>query len=516
MAPVACCPPLLLLLVALFAATAAAGRSQDHRRLLTSAEIVARLEQQQHEAAATGAAGRPPPLTAAQRAKHAAARERTLALLAATTPSAADRQTLGTNINKKKKEPDADDPDGDCGAHHKYRDRVLDALHEAPLLGLFKNLDNETKLEASGMDVVGESDMYIVFDNTPLVGLVDLEFRYEDKHDVLIEPARASVALSEEEEKEQAIVGRPRRLLGAAPTKRPRNGPADSQFEGISAIPSRPGEFIIVEETRQVHGGNDGDDKDDQGVLFSPFAQRVLVLRGQTDVYRVLERCAIHMRLRYANKGVEGIQYIEDVRGKGYLMAACEGNWCSGGAKGRERGHGKIVVLEYVPGNSTEPCGWHAVKTLDIPPGAAFTDISDVAFADPGQVTTAGPAGDPPTKGAFAALSQEDSAVWIGRFDFDAMDFDPDVAGAAFLLPRNRRCDIMYCNPEGLAFLDSDRLAIASDRAKSTQPFWCTDKDETVGVFALPDGAEKMIGGWDDDDHEAAAAEEEEAAVAVV
>lgn len=466
---------LLLELIAAILAVAADGRPQQQTRFLTPAEIVA-----QHPAAA------PPPLTAAQRAKHAAAHARTLELL------------LGS-VDKKKGGSGGGGTSA-CEAP-KYRNRVLGSLHEANFLGLFKDLHNETKLEASGMDVVGD-DLWVVFDNTPLVGLVDLHFGYEDDHNHLIPPARAALQGSGVRGAGGLGPRGGRRLRPAVRSR--RNAQTDSQFEGISAIPSRPGEFIIVEEMREV-SSKSSDDPDERESTFHPFAQRVAAARGRDGkpsggAYRVLERCAMHMQLTHENKGVEGIEYIEDIRGKGYLMAACEGNWCSGGAKGREAGNGKIVVLEYQPGNSTEPCGWHVLKTLDIPSGAAFEDYSDLAFADPGVVSTAGPAGEKNNLGAIAVLSQESSALWIGRFDYDAMDFDPDVAGAAFLLPRNRRCDMVYCNAEGLAWLDGLRLAIASDRAKSNQPFWCTEKDETVGVFALPDGAEKMIGGWDEEE----------------
>ena len=43
-------------------------------------------------------------------------------------------------------------------------------------------------------------------------------------------------------------------------------------------------------------------------------------------------------------------------------------------------------------------------------------------------------------------MLQENSAVWIGSFDFDKMDFVGD--GAYFHFPRNDHCDQIYCNVE--------------------------------------------------------------------
>ena len=45
---------------------------------------------------------------------------------------------------------------------------------------------------------------------------------------------------------------------------------------------------------------------------------------------------------------------------------------------------------------------------------------------------------------------------------------------------------MIYCNVEGIQWLDDDRLVIVSDKAKSAQPYWCTIHDQTLTLFALP------------------------------
>jgi hypothetical protein len=46
---------------------------------------------------------------------------------------------------------------------------------------------------------------------------------------------------------------------------------------------------------------------------------------------------------------------------------------------------------------------------------------------------------------------------------------------------------MIWCNVEGVEWLDNERLVIASDKAKSTQHHRCTDKDQSIAIVALPD-----------------------------
>lgn len=87
--------------------------------------------------------------------------------------------------------------------------------------------------------------------------------------------------------------------------------------------------------------------------------------------------------------------------------------------------------------------------------------------------------------GKLAILSQENAAVWIGDFDIDTLEFG-DSPGQVFHLPRDNHCERIYCNVEGIQWIDDYRLVLTSDKAKSTQPFWCDFKDQSVHIFSLP------------------------------
>ena len=47
----------------------------------------------------------------------------------------------------------------------------------------------------------------------------------------------------------------------------------------------------------------------------------------------------------------------------------------------------------------------------------------------------------------------------------------------------------VVCPAQGMHWIDDDRIAVASDRAKSKQDFVCTVHDQSLALFMLPPGA---------------------------
>ena len=183
--------------------------------------------------------------------------------------------------------------------------------------------------------------------------------------------------------------------------------------------------------------------------------------------------------------------YVRTLEGESFLLGLCEGNFCSGGREGRDPGNGRIVVsqLEWF---AESGCVWKPVKTINIPSAAYFRDYSGMALNY--------------ATGKLAVLSQEGAAVWIGNFDIEAMDFKTESdsepssfgveneenglgsGGGVFHLPRNDVCQMVYCNAEGIQWLDNYRLLVASDKAKSSQPVECVARDQSIHIFAMPSG----------------------------
>ncbi|KAF6251183.1 hypothetical protein COO60DRAFT_1562562 [Scenedesmus sp. NREL 46B-D3] len=276
-----------------------------------------------------------------------------------------------------------------------FRKSMLKLIKEMPLIGLFDDIKNETKFEASGMTIAPYQDkqydtdewLWIVFDNLHALGRVDRHFEFASKKNMLV---------------------------GHKP------GEKDSQFEGITYVEST-GNFIVMEEVRY----HDEHDK------LHPFTHELRLTADGTQ-YETLRVCPVHYELKHENKGFEGVHFQQ--RGEeGLLMGLCEGNHCWGGKRGRDAGHGRIVVA-VSNGKHGEECGWDVLKTVEIPRTAFFTDYSGMAVRG----------------NRIAIVSQENAALWIGTFDFEALEFTDE--GRVFNFPRDNHCDIMYCNVEGVSW----------------------------------------------------------------
>lgn len=169
-----------------------------------------------------------------------------------------------------------------------------------------------------------------------------------------------------------------------------------------------------------------------------------------------------------ASKGFEGAQYYDAGDRGEYLLALCEGNYCEGyDGRGQEAGNGRIVVTKLTVSDDGT-CKYTTEKVVKIPPAAYFVDYSDIDILE----------------GRVAISSQENSSLWVGYIDWETFEFVDD--GEVLHFPRSSHCVEMYCNVEGLQWLDKNRIMTTTDRAKRDQPWHCSAKDQSVQVFALP------------------------------
>jgi hypothetical protein len=311
-----------------------------------------------------------------------------------------------------------------------WRKQSLKNVREIPIAGVLGDLEGETKFEASGIAKRGNSTQYfVVFDNIRALGEFDERFQFKSNKSRLV----------------------PDGSSGAA------NGIEDSQFEGITHIPASDTLLVVKEEAE--HGDH-----------YHPIIEEMKLSEDGAS-YTVIDNCTVDFELSHANKGFEGIQFHDDGEGGRWLLGLCEGNFCSGGKHGRIKGNGRIVLSKYY--KNDKECGWETKKIIKVPESANFADYSDMAFRG----------------NRLAITSQEDSEVWLGDFDFEKMEFLGN--GEHYHFPRNDNCEQIYCNVEGVEWIDDDRLMLASDRAKATQPFICTPRDQSVHVMVLPHGHKK-------------------------
>ncbi|GAB4821140.1 hypothetical protein N2152v2_008186 [Parachlorella kessleri] len=249
----------------------------------------------------------------------------------------------------------------------------------------------------------------------------------------------------------------------------------ESQFEGIAWVPQNK-TFLLLQERppmaadRLFPRGTTVQSLHDHGDHYHPQVLEVKVT-DDDNKYDILQSCEVEFELSHENKGFEGMAYVVNKKGS-WLLGLCEGNHCTGGKKGMDAGNGRIVQMSLA--HEDGKCQWKTERVIKVPRQANFRDYSAMAFNGESL--------------SLAILSQEDAAIWVGEFDREEMEFTSE--GKVYHFPRDNHCEAIYCNLEGVQWLDDYRLVVTSDKAKAKQPFYCDAKDQMVHIFAFPPGYE--------------------------
>jgi hypothetical protein len=111
---------------------------------------------------------------------------------------------------------------------------------------------------------------------------------------------------------------------------------------------------------------------------------------------------------------------------------------------------------------------WRVSALVPLPASLAFGDHSALSVR-----------GD-----RIAVVSQESSALWVGRLD--SHQWRLADAGQVHPFPRDDRGRIRYGTCEGVTWLDDDSVAVVPDRSKRRQPVRFRATSESVHVFAVP------------------------------
>jgi len=192
--------------------------------------------------------------------------------------------------------------------------------------------------------------------------------------------------------------------------------------------------------------------------------------------YGIIEACPTAFTFEGNSKGFEGAVSVHDQNGTMVMLGLCEGNHCSESRK-NDVGNGKLVAMQIPPGS----CVWETLRVIDLPSSAAFRDYSDIALNK--------------ATGRVAITSQEESQVWIGHlsgldettglWDINEMDFGDK--GKIYDFPKNDQCETVYCNIEGIYWLNDFMLLAVSDKmkGKGRQDFRCFAKDQSIHAFVL-------------------------------
>ncbi|MEZ6183825.1 MAG: esterase-like activity of phytase family protein [Planctomycetota bacterium] len=194
-----------------------------------------------------------------------------------------------------------------------------------------------------------------------------------------------------------------------------------SDYEGIAHDPETGALYVAVEAER---------------VGREQWRPRILQLDARGEVQG---SWSIPRDLTHDNKGVEGLCCLRR-EGRAYLLALLEGNHGEGGDRGRERGHGRLLVL----GATAD--GWALERELALPPSAAFEDYAGIDVRGE----------------RVAIVSQTSAALWLGELGADWTLSE----GVTLPFPRQPDGSLRFARVEGVAWLDDARLALCSDQER--------------------------------------------------
>lgn len=286
---------------------------------------------------------------------------------------------------------------------------------EMKFKNLFSEADAAHKFEGSGV-FVKDQYFYVVFDNTTVIGKI-----HED-----LTPA-----------------GSLHQLIGTWGEK--------SNYEGITSKEGEKSPFYAVVESVEY-------EKDSYRPELAEFDYQL----------NLLKKKPINFLLAKKNKGIEGITHIKR-SGQDYLLALCEGNYCTSD-KEKTKGNGRIQVIK------EKEDFWEKIAEIKIPPFVDFLDYSDIDIEN----------------NRVIIVSQSSSALWIGELLLDEWKFADN--GKKYYFPHgNKKGEIgkgpetIYCNIEGVSWISPRQVVVVSDKAGSDQDKWCAYKEQMIHIFDIPE-----------------------------
>ena len=322
-----------------------------------------------------------------------------------------------------------------------YSKTTLKLSHSQSLEALFLEDKGEKKFEASDVTLVDDK-FYAIADNSWSLYEIDQQLPTNSDKNIQLGPPRL-------------------------------HGKEDSGFEGLVET-SDPDVFYIMRESVLSNNGE-----------YHAVLLQVRINDDRTD-YNVERTCESEVTFDGDSKGFEGAAGLKGNDGQLYILGLCEGNHCKEGDAGKDKGNGKVVIMQINEEVSDEQkslgfqCVLRTRRTMSVPESAFFQDYSALSINENGDV---------------AITSQEESQLWIGKLKLDD-DLLFDVENSEFVenrgtvldFPRDTNCEIIFCNIEGIHWINDELLVAVSDKMKSggKQDFRCLEYDQSIHVFIRP------------------------------
>jgi hypothetical protein len=220
--------------------------------------------------------------------------------------------------------------------------------------------------------------------------------------------------------------------------------PIQHGYEGIAHNPTKNRFYLLVESVER---------DDDE------HTAEIIEYTGELEFRK---RRRVEFVFKTGNKGFEALAYVRR-DDRDYALALCEGNRCRGGNDGREPGKGRVQLFE------KKKKRWSHIGRIKIPSAVRFTDYSGMALDENNRV---------------AIVSQENSMLWVGRFEESSWNWSDD--GKLYAFPRMSDGEICYGNIEGVSWITPHQVVTVSDRRKKSQPEHFAAKDQSIHMFDLP------------------------------
>ena len=349
-----------------------------------------------------------------------------------------------------------------------YSQTTLKTAYENSFIAMMKDTKGQKKFEASDIIMV-DNDFYAVCDNSWAIEKISKQ---------LIPFSESNVQ-----------IGNPSREK------------EDSGFEAIFHDAQTNLFYVVRESVLLATGSEEDSHRKEYHAVVEEIRLLSASLYGTAD-YTVQRKCVSEFLFAGDSKGFEGALGLRSsLDGELYMLGLCEGNHCAEGKRGRDKGNGRIVILRLkefplLPGGGGEgegefPCAWVVHRTIDIPASARFQDYSAISIRS--------------SDGTVAITSQEESQVWIGKLShYNSLadsakvggmgTFNPDKSelleegAVVYDFPRDTNCEVVYCNIEGIHWVNDQLLVGVSDKMKKggKQDFRCLEKDQSIHVFVLP------------------------------
>ncbi|KAL3791629.1 hypothetical protein ACHAW5_000625 [Stephanodiscus triporus] len=331
----------------------------------------------------------------------------------------------------------------ECELDENYSRHYLKRAYDLPFAALFRDTRGQSKFEASDVTIVNDT-VYSVCDSSWAIS----------KFGRHLDPFST----------ENVQIGDPNR---------------EEDESGYEAILEFDGLFYVVRES--VYHADHAENT--KGKRSGDFHAVIEELRLTDDDYAFVRECQCEFAFLGNSKGFEGAVGFPDVHGDLHILGLCEGNHCSEEEeKKKDVGNGRVVIMKkrHDDDDGADGCLWETVRVVRIPESAAFLDYSAIDITSSGRV---------------AITSQEDSSVWLGHtvgisdgvIDPNAFEFN-DVKSSVWRFPRDGGCHTIYCNIEGIHFINDEMLMAVSDKmkGKGKQDFRCQEKDQSIHAFVIP------------------------------